>query len=219
MKNVFLISFILITSIKVSAQNFLLNQTSSVYQIPGFIKTEKKKTPEIDYKNVVSIYPFRAIASYLMAGVETKISGNKALKFIAGYATFEGSSNTLSSNIEMISFDALRLELQYKYFIGKSPQVFNGFYFSPNTMYKMANYKYYAFNSLFTEVSAQAQAFMIGFNIGYQVPIGDRISLDGYVGQSILWSSGNYTEIKDRLGDTYTNSIGIQAGFSFGIGF
>ncbi len=219
MKTIFLTPLLFLIVLSSSAQNNFLNSSTSIYAVPQFIKSEKKKTPEIDYKNVVSIYPFRAIASYLMAGVETKISNNKALKVIAGYATFEGYSNTLSSSIEMISFDALRLELQYKYFIGKTPQVFNGFYFSPNAMYKMANYKYYDPTSLFTEVSANAQAFMIGFNIGYQVPIGDRISLDGYVGQSLLWSSGNYADIQDRLGDTYTNSIGIQAGFCFGIGF
>ncbi|MBI3233246.1 MAG: DUF3575 domain-containing protein [Bacteroidetes bacterium] len=201
-----------------NAQSPYIYSSKTSYTKPLNIFEEKKKKPVVDYNSIISLYPLRAIASYLMAGIETKTGKQTAIKFDAGYATFKGNSNT--TDADLISFDGFRVEAMYKYFIGKEAKLYNGFYFAPNVMFKSATFKYYDNGGWsLIDKKGTAQSFMAGFNIGYQFPVGDMISIDAYIGESLMKSSGDYELIGDRLGDTFKNSVGFQGGISFGIGF
>jgi len=202
---------------QVHAQSPYIYSSKTSYTKPQNIFEEKKKKPVVDYNSIISLYPLRAIASYLMAGIETKTGKQTAIKFDAGYATFKGNSNT--TDADLVSYDGFRLEVLYKYFIGKEAKLYNGFYFAPNVMYKSATFSYVDPDNYLLDKKGSAQSFMAGFNIGYQFPVGDMISIDAYIGESLMRSSGDYELIADRLGDTYKNSIGFQGGISFGIGF
>lgn len=175
----------------------------------------KKKPYEADYKSVVSVFPLRAISSYMMAGIETAVTPKSSLRFVAGYATFEGRSDFLDFDIG--TFSGFRFELMWKNFIGKNAKVYDGFYFAPNVVYKECFFTYYQFSTALTPIKDRAQGYLIGYNIGYQLPIGDKVTLDGYVGQCIDGYNGNNKV--SRFGDRYVKGIGFQGGLSFGIGF
>lgn len=213
MKYIYILLAIALASSKCFSQSFVQAQSVSK---PKFVLEEKKKKPSPKYVNLFSIYPLRALASYLMVGYEGKVSRNKAVKFIAGYASLE---NAFLYNIDILKYNAVRLELQYKYFLGKKANVFEGFYCAPNLMFKKSNYQYEDGGVNLLVYKGVAQATMLGLVIGYQIPIGEMVNIDAYVGQSVMWASGDFRQISDRTGDTYSNDIGIQAGICIGIGF
>ena len=63
-----------------------------------------------------------------------------------------------------------------------------------------------------------ANSFNLGFIVGYQLAIGESLSLDMYVGECLKKSNGDYLAA-NRLVDQYKNAIGITGGLCVGFGF
>lgn len=187
---------------------------------PGSIQLKSDENPQkknyvADYKSIVSVFPLRAISSYMMGSIETTVSKKSSLRFVAGYATFEGNSDFLT--VEMKTFTGYRMELMWKNFIGKNATVYEGFYFAPNVVFKECFFSYFPDRFSQQIIKGRAQGYLLGYNVGYQLPIGDKVTLDGYVGQCIDGYNGDNTI--SRFGDRYVKGIGFQGGLSFGIGF
>ncbi len=180
-------------------------------------KSKQKK--EFPFRQVVSFYPAKAIANYMMLGYERQVGAKNVLKIAVGYANFEQQNLFSGFNNNIKNFSGTRFDLMYKYFIGKEPTVFNGIYFAPYASFKSSNFKYEKFNgfgSVWEDGSATALAG--GFIFGYQVPLGDSFTADVYIGDAMVKSHGDYTSA-DRFMDSYHSSIGLISGFSVGFGF
>ena len=173
------------------SENKKLNLTS----LP--LKKEKKEFP---YKQIVSFYPGKALANYMMAGYERQIGPKQVFKVAAGYGSFEEQNISTGFNNDIKNFSAVRFELMFKYFIGKKPTVFNGVYFAPFVSFKNSNFKYnqdrndgsfFPVEDIWEEGSANSLA--TGFVFGIQAPIGESFALDIFVGNGLIKSTGDYS--------------------------
>jgi len=184
------------------------------------ILSTKKTKKEFPYKQVISFYPAKAFANYMMGGYERQVGPKHIFKVTAGYANFTDQNLQTSFNNDLQNFSALRFDLMFKYFIGKNARVFNGLYFSPYLSFKNANFQYDDFNNFNGTVweDGQAQSIAGGFVLGFQVPIGESFTVDAFVGNAMIKSTGDYKQAS-RFMDSYRNAIGLISGFSFGFGF
>ncbi len=198
---------------KFSPEPIISNNISST------LANKSKPKKEFPFKQIVSFYPAKAIANYMMLGYERQVGPKHVLKIAVGYANFEEQNLFQGFNNEIKDFSGTRFDLMYKYFIGKEAIMFNGIYFAPIISFKSANFKYQdftGFGSVWEDGSASALAG--GFIFGAQFPLGDSFSVDLYIGDAMIKSHGNYREA-DRFMDSYRSSIGLISGFSFGFGF
>ncbi len=193
----------------------------SVLNLEPTKKSRKEKT-DMDYRQVFSCYPIKALSNYIMLGYERQVGDKHVLKIAAGYVSFEDQLASTNFDFEVKDYSGFRFDMSLKYFVGENNPVFNGIYFSPYVSFKNSKFMYNDFNDfqfpsdIWEEGSATS--FHGGFIFGYQLPIGESFTIDGYVGNVLKRSSGNYKEAT-RLFDSYKNNIGLIGGITVGFGF
>ena len=192
------------------------------YDYASMMLKKRKEKEEMEYKQVVSFYPVKALSNYMMVGYERQISPKHALKVVAGYVNFETNNTNTNFDFEVKDYSGMRFDIMLKYFVGRNNPVFNGAYFSPFLSFKNAKFKHRSFDFNFGVEpeweEGAASSLTAGFIFGYQIPLGESFSVDAFIGDALKSSSGNYLQA-DRLFDQYRNSIGIITGLSVGFGF
>jgi hypothetical protein len=220
LKKLLVVSIISLVPIHLFAFDTFITPPSTKTNLSSPLASKTKEKKQFPYKQILSFYPTKAIANYIMVGYERQIGTKHVLKIAAGYANFEEQNISTGFNNEIKEFSGTRFDMMFKYFMGKDVSMFNGIYFAPYLSFKSSNFKYENFTdfgpSIWEEGSASALA--TGFVFGLQVPLGNTFCADLYVGNALINCSGNYKEAT-RFMDSYRNSIGLISGFSFGFGF
>ena len=221
LKNLFTLTIISLFPFYISAGNGNPPDFQKKANLSSMLLSSKKEKKEFPYRQILSFYPGKAITNYMMVGYERQIGPKQIFKVAAGYGSFEEQNISTGFNNELRNFSAVRFELLFKYFIGKTPTVFRGIYFAPYVAFKNSNFEYddFRFSSsgdFWEEGSASSLATGIVF--GFQTPIGENFAFDVFIGNGLIKSSGDYIQAR-RFMDGYRNSIGILSGFSFGFGF
>ncbi len=200
----------------------LANSTFSI--IPPADKnikyTASKKTKkEFPYRQIITFYPAKAMANYMLAGYERQVGPKHALKIAVGYANFEEQNLQTGFNNDIKNFSGTRFDLIFKYFAGKDPVMFNGLYIAPYISFKNSNFKYEIDNNIGFNIweEGSASSLITGFIFGLHAPLGSSFCVDLYLGNAMQKSSGDYKQAS-RFMDSYRSSIGVISGLSIGFG-
>ena len=181
----------------------------------------KKTKKEFPYRQIATFYPVKAMANYMLAGYERQIGPKHALKIAVGYANFEEQSFQTGFNNDLKSFSGTRFDLMFKYFAGRDPEMFNGFYVAPYLSFKNSNFLYEFDDNIGLPDAweeGSASCLVTGFIFGIHSPLGSSFCMDLYIGNAMQKSRGDYKQAS-RFLDSYKSSIGVISGLSIGFGF
>ncbi len=186
----------------------------------------KIKKPVFNYNSVFSVYPFQPAINYMTLGYEFKTGEKTAFKTLAGIASKENSVLGIGN---ISNYSAYKIEMQFKYFMNKKAAVFNGIYIAPFVLFKSCKFTYDGQERIFDSIfgsyrtvnihkTDKANAFHLGFILGYHLLLGERFTLDMFAGEGLMSASGNY-KYGSRVFDIYANEIRMKLGLSIGFGF
>lgn len=212
--------------------NTIFAQTTEQSDDPADVVPRTKykvKKNVFRYNNVVSIYPFQSAINYMTFAYELKTGEKTAFKTQAGYAKKDQSSFFDLGLGSISNYSAFRIQMEFKYFMNKKAEVFNGLYIAPFALYKSCKYTYTGDRQVYDPITGyyhyvtvnvkdNASAFHVGFLLGYHAKIGESFTVDMFAGEGLMSASGNFNDAS-RVFDTYANEIRMKLGMSIGYGF
>ncbi|MBI3234699.1 MAG: hypothetical protein HYZ42_11800 [Bacteroidetes bacterium] len=183
------------------------------------INSYKKPSPPVspEYKNILSFYPMRAFANYIMLGYERQISEHKSIRFIAGYCYYNQENFGIPFR-DLYDIKSTRLELQYKYFLSKKATMFDGWYLGTTIGFKRGNMNLYNPIGNPFPTKATANSMIAGVIMGYQIKFRKDFFADLYIGEVLQKANGDYISANYTL-DGYTDGVKLLIGFNVGFGF
>jgi len=196
----------------------------------------------IKYKNLIKTYPLSFVTSgQYNVSYERIINNKNSFECNIGIYRFDWLNEINEEQIIPRKYDGLgySLQIDYKRYFGKRKKIPNGWYYTPQILYKNIYFKNITreWCNGVDSVNLNKHVIAFKFLIGYQMKLSNHVTLGCFSGIGIrkhiyrftqYWqiqdvcTKDGYTKIEDKNSQVYTNTrkfpslhLGLNVGYLF----